>query len=86
MANNSSASEGAHGKCSGNIERDFHRWTKGLYGMRAEPYHLWIDVHIPKADKVMPLCVPCLLIYEVMESIARAGSKQSMMSLLGARR
>ena len=53
------ASLGAFGRHSGHIERDFHRWTKHLYGFRVDPIHAYsahqpskIQHKLPDADSM----------------------------------
>ena len=77
------ASLGASGSQPSNAERDFHAWTRGLYGVHIDPYNLWVDVQLPEQVDVVPIAVPCLLVYEVMNAVAEAGTMQAAMSLLG---
>ena len=32
---------------TGNVERDWNRWLKGLYGFELEPYKLSFDLKVP---------------------------------------
>ena len=43
---NTFASLGSFGKHNCNIERDFHAWTRHLYGMKVDPYKLWVEVFL----------------------------------------
>ena len=35
---------GAHGQYGGNIERDLHTWTRGLWGLELEPYEILLPL------------------------------------------
>lgn len=38
------ASLGAFGDCQSNAERDLHRWLCNLFGLKLQPYKVWIDL------------------------------------------
>ena len=75
------ASLGTYGKHSGHVERDFHRWTKHLYGLEIDPYFITVEVQLPKREQSFPMQIPCLLMYELLHSIRHAGPLQSTVSL-----
>ena len=77
------ASLGCHGQYASNAERDFHRWTHHLHGVEIDPYDLWVNVQLPDRQELTEIAVPCILAFEVINTIAKAGELQSNMSLLG---
>ena len=42
------ASLGADTKCPQNVERDLHRWLRGLYNFRLQPYKIHLNLQAPR--------------------------------------
>ena len=53
---NAFASLGTFGKHECHIERDFHAWTRHLYGLKVDPYKLWVEVFRKGIELIMCIC------------------------------
>lgn len=45
------ASLGGFGSCQSNAERDLHRWLRNLFGLRLQPYNVYLDLKACRFQK-----------------------------------
>lgn len=78
------ASLGNWGKSSQNEERDLHKWAQQPFGLKLEPYNIWLDLERFSDSQVLATRVQTLAIHELFHAVHAIGDDMFRQVFLGA--